>query len=857
MSPKMDIRQYWEDLLRGHYEPIQLGIPGGSSVEHKASKQISAKLKSNGLQKIVGHCKCDLDVALYALWGVLLSKYSDCDDVVFGVPNANANFMPLRLKINSKTTVQSLLQNAQKQYKQSLEFCDISTEVTLPEFHYVAYVDGSLPSTHSVRSGQVDSKLLGTKTLSLGFKVVEDQLHYTIHYNASYPEWIMQQMSDHFQNLINKFIELPNAKVFDISCMSEGELNKILYEWNDTAADYPRDKTIHQLFEEQVERTPNNVAVVFEDQQLTYKELNQKANQLAHYLRKTYKEKFGEALKPDTLIAICVDRSLEMIVGILGILKAGGAYVPIDPEYPEERIGFMLGDAESKLVLTQKVILEKNPFLSSNSRDVVCLDDQQSISQYSGSNLAAINDANNLAYVIYTSGSTGVPKGVLIEHAGIVNLAFAEIQRFSIVQSSRALCFAPFGFDAFTFEIYATLFAGGTLYITLKEKILPGTSLANTIDENKISFVVLVPSALQLTPLRSKHLQTVVVASEACSKQLLQSYKDKYSFVNAYGPTETTVCATMMQYDGTENGHISIGGPIENFQAYVLNKHLQPLPVNVPGELHIGGDGLARGYLNRPELTAEKFIKNPFSEDRNSRLYKTGDLVRWLPDGNLEFLGRIDDQVKIRGFRIELGEVETHLGKHSGISQSVVLAKKDDNGNNYLAGYLVPANNADIEHHQVRQHLQQTLPDYMIPEQFITLGQLPLTPNGKVNKQALLELQSVVAVEPTLPANSLEMDIAGVFRELIQKDEIDSGRNFFEMGVHSFLVVQASNTLSTKLQTAINPVDIFTYPTVRSLAAYVNRTCAQPSEGLVQANGDKLDKKKKYLARRKDRHGRD
>ena len=654
-------------------------------------------------------------------------------------------------------------------------------------------------------------------TLSLEFKAAKNQLHYTIHYDAKHPEWIMQQMSDHFQNLINKFIQQPNSKIFDISCMSDDELNKILYEWNDTAADYPRDKTIHQLFEEQVERTPGNVAVVFEDQKLTYIELNQRANQLAHYLRKIYQEKFDEELKPDTLIAICVERSLEMIIGILGVLKAGGAYVPIDPGYPEERIGFMLQDTVGKILLTQSRLKEK--IQNVNAEIYQILLDEEVYDAKAVENLKSISSPKDLAYVIYTSGSTGKPKGVLVEHSGIVNLAFAEIQRFLFDQQTRTLCFASFGFDAFTFEIYPTLFVGGSLYMTLKEKILPGELLASTLEKNEISFIVLPPSALQLTTLNAKHLQTIVVAGEACNKQLLLSYKDNYSFVNAYGPTETTVCATMMQYDRSESDLVSIGGPIENVQVYVLSKHHQPLPINVPGELYIGSDGLARGYLNRSELTKERFIKNPFSKDKNSRLYKTGDLVRWLPDGNLEFLDRIDDQIKIRGFRVELGEIEAIISKLSTIKHSIVkVFEKDDQ--KQLVAYYVKKKNGSISALEIKTELSKYLPNYMVPAAFVKLDKLPVTPNGKVDRKALPEPsnEDLIYNEYVAPESEHEEIVVNTLSNVLHVPNIGVNDNFFYLGGDSITAMQAVSYINQHCKASLSVNNLFQNPLIRDFA---------------------------------------
>jgi amino acid adenylation domain-containing protein len=440
---------------------------------------------------------------------------------------------------------------------------------------------------------------------------------------------------------------------------------------------------IHHFFEQQVERTPDAVAVVFEEQQLTYRELNCQANQLAHYLRTL-------GVKPEVLVGICVERSLQMIIGLLGILKAGGAYVPLDPAYPQERLAFMLEDAKVPVLLTQQHLLSTLASHPAPSR--VCLDtDWPSISQHSQENPIPLATLKNLAYVIYTSGSTGLPKGVLIEHRGLPNLAMAQIQRFGIRPDSRVLQFSSLNFDASASEIMMAL-AGATLFLAKRDTLLPGSTLWQFLYKYAITTVTLPPSVLALLPVEPlPSLQTLIVAGEPCPAELVARWKPGRHFFNAYGPTETTVCATM--FECSENNHPSspppIGHPLPNTQVYVLNTHLQRMPIGVPGELYIGGMGLARGYLNRPELTAEKFISNPFSKDPQARLYKTGDLVRYRPDGNLEFLGRIDNQVKVRGFRIELGEIETVLTQHPTVQEAVVIAREDNPGDKRLVGYVI------------------------------------------------------------------------------------------------------------------------------------------------------------------------
>ncbi|MFN6531147.1 non-ribosomal peptide synthetase, partial [Nostoc sp. ChiSLP03a] len=507
----------------------------------------------------------------------------------------------------------------------------------------------------------------------------------------------IERMSGHFVTLLEGIVANPQERIAQLPLLTKSEQQQLLVDWNNTQADYPSDKCIHQLFEEQVERTPDAVAVVFENQQLTYHQLNCRANQLAHYL-------CSLGVKPDTLVGICVERSIEMVVGLLGILKAGGAYVPIDSEYPIERLRFMLEDATVSVLLTQQRLIDRLPQHQANQvfLDEICSE----IAQNNQSNPTTGVKAFHLANVIYTSGSTGRPKGVMVEHQGLCNLAQAQKRTFGLTCSSRVLQFASFSFDASISEILMALFSGATLYLGRKDSLLPGEPLIKQLRDYSITHITLPPSALAVMPVEElPTLQTIIVAGEASSAELIKQWSVGRNFFNAYGPTEASVCATIAKCT-LEDEKISIGKAIANTQLYILNEYLQPVPIGVPGELHIGGVGLARGYLNRKELTQEKFIPNPFSDEAHSRLYKTGDLARYLSDGSIEFLGRIDHQVKIRGYRIELQEVENVLSQQPGVQKAVVVAREDQPNNKRLVAYVVPQQkNLESSQSQVTKNL--------------------------------------------------------------------------------------------------------------------------------------------------------
>ena len=623
-------------------------------------------------------------------------------------------------------------------------------------------------------------------------------------------------MSGHFQTLLEAIVANPQEPIGTLSLLTERERHQLLVEWNDTDKAYPDKKCIHQLFEEQVERTPNAVAVVFENESLTYGELNNRANQLAHYLRKL-------GVKADTLVGISLERSLEMIIGLLGILKAGGAYLPLDPDYPSERLQFAIADAQLSLLLTQEGLIDKLP---EHQARLILLDRfTEEINQNSQDNLTGVVTANDLANLIYTSGSTGKPKGVMVEHRGLFNLAQAQIKTFNLHSDCRILQFASLNFDASISEIIMATGAGATLYLDTKDALMPGLPLMGILKDYGITHITLPPSALAALPLEEiPELQTIIVAGEACSEELIKQWATGRNFFNAYGPTETSVCATVEKWTD-ETRKVTIGRPIANTQVYILDSHLQPVPIGVPGELHIGGMGLARGYLDRPELTQEKFIPNPFSNYPDSRLYKTGDLGRYLPDGNIEYLGRIDNQVKIRGFRIELGEIETVLTQYFQIQSSVIIAREDTPGNKRLVAYIVPQKDATPTPNELRQFLKEKLPEYMIPSAFVILESLPLTPNGKIDRRALPEPEQ--SYERTdkfiLPRNPIEEILVTIWSEVLKVKQVSINDNFFELGGHSLLATQLISRIRTNLQIEIPLRSLFAAPTIEELGQQIQQ----------------------------------
>ena len=521
------------------------------------------------------------------------------------------------------------------------------------------------------------------------------------------------------------------------------------------------------------------MAVSFADEQLTYRELNARANQLARHLQ-------GLGVGAEVLVGVMMERSVEMVVAVLGILKAGGAYVPLDPQYPRERLVYTLADSAVSILLTQAHMVNEIP---SSSGHIVCLDSEwENIKLQSEENLATIINPHQLAYLIYTSGSTGLPKGVMLHHAGLFNLIQAQWEVFALPASSRILQFASLSFDASIFEIALALCRGAALHLVAHASALSGSPLSALLKEQAITTLTLPPSVLATLPVEPlPALQTLIVAGEACGAELAWQWGGGRRFFNAYGPTETTVWATVGEGLFGEMKP-PIGRAIANMQVYVLDERLKPVPVGVVGEVHIGGAGLARGYHKRPELTAERFLPDPFSNEAGARLYRTGDLARYLPDGNLEFVGRADYQVKVRGYRIELGEIEAVLGQHPLVRETVVVAREEIPGDKQLVAYLVWKEGLSPTTSELRSYLKERLPEYMVPSAFVLLDELPWTPNGKVDRRALpAPEQSRPEQEKVYvsPRTKLESILTGLWQKMLNIDEIGIYDDFFELGGNS------------------------------------------------------------------------
>ncbi|HEY7490704.1 MAG TPA: amino acid adenylation domain-containing protein, partial [Candidatus Tectomicrobia bacterium] len=599
------------------------------------------------------------------------------------------------------------------------------------------------------------------------------------------------RMLGHLRTLLEGMLTNPGQRLADLPMLTAVERHQLLVEWNNTATAYPQETCIHRLIEAQAARTPDAVAVVFEEQEWTYRELNSRANQLAHYLR-------AQGVGPEGLVGICVERSLEMVVGLLGILKAGGAYVPLDPAYPKERLAFMLSDARVPVLLTQDRLV---PTLSAPGAHLVCLDtDRACIAQQHQDNPASGVRPDNLAYVMYTSGSTGRPKGVMISHGALSNHMHWMQATFPLTAADRVIQKTPISFDAAVWELFAPLLVGGRLIVARPGGHQDSAYLVKLLTTQQVTMLKLVPSLLHMlldeeALATCRSLRQVFCGGEPLSPALQERFLARLGAClhNLYGPTEATIDVACWTCEGGRQQRVvPIGRPIANTQLYLLDTQLHPVPIGVPGELYIGGASLARGYLNRPELTAGVFIPHPFSAAPGARLYKTGDLARYLPDGTMAFLGRLDNQVKLRGYRIEPGEIETTLEHHPAIRQAVVVAPEDTSGDRRLVAYCVPHAGSLPDMHAWRSFLHTTLPDYMVPAAFVVLDALPLTPHGKVDRQMLPapdQARPFLSEAFVAPRTPMEELLAGIWASVLGVEAVGSQDNFFALGGHSLLAM--------------------------------------------------------------------
>ncbi|MFG6107723.1 amino acid adenylation domain-containing protein [Leptothoe sp. EHU-05/26/07-4] len=868
-----EAQEFWQRALAGGTAPPALGIEQvngalPSEAFPYATQQRSLRpLMVERLYKLAQEHGLEVETLFQAGWGWLLHCYSGDEEITFGVRLSNQqtivgpvlNTLPLRIKVlPDSASISSWLMTVERQ-RESLErygYCSVeqvhqwgewpdytplfnstvafyasAPEASASDLAIEGYktVISPLPWDHLQDFGTIqvyEQVALHSETVPLALSVVSEsaepsvqnpqvRLHLTYACDR-FTETTITNLLIHLETLLDGMLQNPQQPLGSLSLLTPADAQQILVTWNNTALDLARNRCIHRWFETQVTQNPDALAIVFQEQQLTYQELDQKANQLAHTLK-------AMGIGPEICVGLCVERSLEMIIGVLGILKAGGAYVPIDPTYPFERLSLIIDAVQPPVLLTQDHLVDNLPVTWGQ---VLCLDtDWDEISQASTSPLVTQVTPKNLAYIIFTSGSTGTPKGVLLEHQGVCNLAIAQQKRFSITTQSRVLQYASLSFDASVWEMVMALLAGATLVLAPREDLMPGPKLIALLQTQAVTLATFPPSVLTLLPAEDlPTLQTIIVAGEACSPDLIQRWAPQRSFFNAYGPTESTVCATVSECF-PDTIRPAIGTPLNNVSCYLLDARLRPVPIGVPGELYIGGMGVARGYLNQPALTAERFIPNPFAHRTDQRLYKTGDLARYRPDGQIEFLGRLDSQVKLRGLRIELGEIEATLAHHPVIQDTVVLVHGDQPDEQRLVAYMVSGAASPPTSAELRQFLKEKLPEYMIPNSFIFLETFPLTPNGKVDRRSLPEpgqgMQPGQLFKP--PRDRLELDLALLWSEILNVYPIGVQDDFFELGGHSLMAVSLMARIQQTMGKTLPLATLFQGATVEQQAAILRQ----------------------------------
>jgi amino acid adenylation domain-containing protein len=815
------------------------------------------KTLCDDLKAVSRHEGVTLFMTLLAAFQTLLYRYTGQEDIVVGSPIAGrnrteiegligffVNTLVMRTSLSGDPSFRELLGRVRKIALEAYTHQDLPFEKLVEElqperdlsrtplfqvFFNMVGVEAHELSLHGLTVEQLilfepESKF----DFTLYVREKDQEIHFELVYNTGlfHPD-SASRMLGHFQALLQSIAANPEQRLSDLPILTEAERQQLLVKWNDTKRDYPKDKCIHELFEAQVERTPDAVAVIFEDKQLTYRELNQRANQLAHYLQKL-------GVGTEVRVAIYVERSLEMVVSLLGVLKAGGAYVPLDPEYPKARLAYMLAQTEVDFLLTRERFMESLPEFKGN---VVCLDRDCGLFEREGEgNPDTTLEPDNLAYVIYTSGSTGKPKGVLSCHRGVVNYFSYLRQTYDLNNADTVLQLPSLSFDASVRDLIGPLTVGAQVVITNDLDAKEPAALLSKIRERSVTCLLsLVPTMLnglleagRSSPLLYDSVRLILVSGEALTIASCQKAKAVFGhrtwIVNQYGPTETTMtCSYHRVLEADNNRRIApLGRSIPNARMYILDSHLNLVLTGIRGELHIGGVGLVRGYAKSTDLTAERFIPNPFSDEPGARLYKTGDLARYLPDGNIEFLGRLDHQVKIRGFRIELGEIEAVLGQHPAVRHAVAVAREDLPGDNRLVAYIVPNTEQAPTTSDLRNFLKTKLPEYMLPSAFVLLDAFPLTPNRKVDRRALPapdhgrpDLKEAFVA----PRTAVEELLAGIWAEVLGLERVGVHDNFFDLGGHSLLATQIMSRTRGAFRLDLPLRSLFEKPTINEFAA--------------------------------------
>jgi amino acid adenylation domain-containing protein len=854
-APYANQIEFWRKQLSGGLPILELprDMPRptlqsfkGSNVFFNIPTSLAEDLRHLGARE-----GCTFFMTLLAAFQVLLQRHSGADDMVIGTPVAARtpreieplignflNMAALRCDLSGNPTFIELLRRTRDTALNAFSNSDLPFEAMMkhltferdPSRNPIFQVLLQVLSPTAPRIGNLEISSfhfdLKFAQVDLSLLLYEDVGGYWGRFEYCtdlFEAQTIRRLCGHYGALLQAIVRDPDRSIAMLPLLTDAEQQQLLVEWNETKTDYPANALVHELFEAQVERIPEAIAVEFDGKRLTYRELNARANQVAHHLRHL-------GIGSDTLVGVCVERSIEMVTALLAVLKTGAGYVPLDPAYPDERLAFMLGDANVAVLLTQERLRSRfehrasDPWPGRAPIKIVSIDAQeQGIAQADSQNLLSDNVPENLAYVIYTSGSTGSPKGVEITHRSLVNLLNSMRDQLPFTEQETLLAVTTISFDIAGLEIYLPLITGAKVVLASREDAFDGTKLLRRLTEHGVTAMQATPSTWRLlleAGWQGSARFKILCGGEAFAADLAEPLRKRGTVWNLYGPTETTIWS-MAHRVAPGDGPIPIGRPIANTEVYILDAHLQPVPIGVAGELYIGGAGLARGYHNQLELTARKFIRNPFTNDPSVRLYRTGDLVRYLPDGEMEFIGRMDNQVKIRGFRIELAEVENTLGQYPKIRETAVLVREDRPGDKRLVAYVVRRQNHHLTIDEIRSHLKKKLPEYMVPSVFIVLESLPLTPNGKVDRKALpapAENRPEIVERYRAPRTGVEDMLASIWAEVLNVQKVGVHDNFFDLGGHSLLAVRVVQCIEKRIGRPVRVTDIFQAPTVEQLS---------------------------------------
>lgn len=859
--------QYWRNQLDGVLSPTPLAAGAPPAVppapeDRQSDENIVLDAANTGaLRALAAELGVTLNTVVQAAWALLLSRYSGDGEVIFGVVRACRkssiegasdmlglfiNTVPMRIAVDGGRPVREWLKGIRAVWEGMRDH----EHTPLARIQKCSALPAGTPLFESIlmfETYQLDDLLRQTRrnwqhrSLRLyeqtGYPITVTvfaaaDLKIKIEYDCRrFTQQTIRHMLGHLCRILEEIAADSSRPVSSLPMLTDKERQQILVEWNHTESEYPRERMVHQLFEAQAEQSPDAVAVVFEERSLTYGELNARANRLAHELR-------AAGVTPDSLVGICVERSLEMVVAVLAVLKSGAAYLPLDPAFPKDRLAIILEDARAGVLVTQEKLLGN---LAVTGEHVILLD-RIDLSARGEENPVPVSGPRNLAYVIFTSGSTGRPKGVQIEHASVVNFLESMAREPGLSARDTLVAVTTLSFDIAGLELFLPLTCGARVVVASSAMALDGRNLARLLDRVEATM-------LQATPITWRLLlesgwsgrpgMKILCGGEPMAPELAEKLLPRCeSLWNVYGPTETTIWSTVHRVTAPEVP-IPIGKPLANTTVYVLDHALQPVPVGVTGELYIGGDGVARGYHCRPELTAERFVANPFDPSRRTRLYKTGDLSRWRPDGVLECLGRSDFQVKIRGYRIELGEIEAVLARHPQVKQAVANVQGGVGEEKTLVAYLSSQDGAPLEAAGLRDFAARHLPDYMVPALYATVPRFPMTPNGKVDRKALPKIEPAVAAEAVSassePLSETEAKVARVWEQVLGVGNIRRDSNFFDLGGHSLLIIRIQNKLEECFGKELPVVEVFRNPTVRALARYLGGEAE--AETMVQTSG--------------------